>query len=98
MNGRAWFHLHGIHLPVRNGAEGAKNENICLQRDSNPRLATTQLVEQRFRPLGYDTLMKITMIIVLLDSWIKLIKPLRDNTGQSDCGYIIHVLLNWLSD
>ena len=25
VNGRAWFHLHGIHLPVRNGAEGAKN-------------------------------------------------------------------------
>ena len=61
VNGHAWFHLHGIHLPVRNGAEGAKiqNENIFLQRDSNPRLATTRLVEQRFRPLGYDTLMKI---------------------------------------
>ena len=25
VNGHAWFHLHGIHLPVRNGAEGAKN-------------------------------------------------------------------------
>ena len=100
VNGHAWFHLHGIHLPVRNGAEGAKNqnENICLQRDSNPRLVATRLVEQRFRPLGYDTLMKITLINVLLDSWIKLIKPLRDNTGQSDCDYIIHVLLNWLSD
>ena len=34
-----------------------QNENICLQRDSNLRLATTRLVEQRFRPLGYDTLM-----------------------------------------
>ena len=56
--------------------------------------ATTRLVEQRFRPLGYDTLMKITLINVLLDSWIKLIKPLRDNTGQSDCGYIIHVLFH----
>ena len=33
-----------------------QNENICLQRDSNPRLATTRLEEQRFRPLGYDTL------------------------------------------
>ena len=71
-----------------------QNENICLQRDSNPRLATTRLVEHRFRPLGYDTLMKITLINVLLDSWKKLIKPLRDNTGQSDRGYIIHVLLN----
>ena len=60
--------------------------------------ASPRHVEQRFRPLGYDTLMKITLINVLMDSWIKLIKPLRDNTGQSDCGYIIHVLLNWLSD
>ena len=33
-------------------------------------------------------------INVLLDRWVKLIKPLRDNTGQSDCVYIIHVLLN----
>ena len=60
------FHMHGIHLPVRNGAEGAKiqNENICLQRDSNPRLATTPLVEQRIRPLGYDTLMEIWRLII----------------------------------
>ena len=77
---------------------GMKNENICLQRDLNPRLATTRLVEQRFRPLDYDTLMEIILINVLLDSWIKLIKPLRDNTSQSDCGYIIHVSLNRLSD
>ena len=93
VNGHAWFHLHGIHLPVRNGAEERKiqDENICLQRDSNQRLATTWLEEQRFRPLGYDTLMKIWRFYLLLDSWIKLIKPLRDNTGQSDCGYIKHV-------
>ena len=25
VNGHAWFHLHGIHLPVRNDAEGVKN-------------------------------------------------------------------------
>ena len=69
VNGHAWFHLHGIHLPVRKGAKGAKNsnENICLQRDSNPRLGTTRLVEQRFRPLGYDTLMKIWQ---LMSDWI----------------------------
>ena len=100
VNGRAWFHLHGSTYLFGTAQRERKiqNENICLQRDSNPRLATTWLVEQRFRPLGYDTLMKLTLINVLLDSWIKLIKPLRDNTGQSDCGYIIHVLLNWLSD
>ena len=45
----------------------AQNENICLQRDSNPRLATTRLVEKRFRPLGYDTLMKIWR---LMSYWI----------------------------
>ena len=37
VNGHAWFHLQRLRWPVRNG-EGAKiqNENICLQRDSNP--------------------------------------------------------------
>ena len=45
-----------------------QNENIGLQRDSNPRLAaTTRLVEQRFRPLGYDTLMEIWL---LMSYWI----------------------------
>ena len=47
----------------RGGSEKFKNENICLQRDSNPRLATTRLEEQRFRPLGYDALMKIWRLI-----------------------------------
>ena len=103
VNGRAWFHLHGIHLPVRNGVEGAKNSKWKYMSpagfEPTPRHdTTTNVVEQRFRPLGYDTLMKITLINVLLDGWIKLIKLLRDNTDQSDCGYIIHVLLNWLSD
>ena len=36
-----------------------KNENICLQWDSNPRLDTPRQVNQRFRPLGHDTLMMI---------------------------------------
>ena len=43
-----------------------QNENVCLQRDSNPRFAMTRLVEQRFRQLGYDTLMKIILINVLM--------------------------------
>ena len=45
---------------------GSENENICLHWDSNPRLATTRPVEQRFRPLGYDTLMKILLLISYL--------------------------------
>ena len=41
VNGHAWFHLQRLRWPVRNG-EGAKiqNENICLQRDSNPHPAS----------------------------------------------------------
>ena len=34
------------------GSEKSKNENICLQRDSNPRHAITRQVNQCFRPLG----------------------------------------------
>ena len=30
-----------------------ENENIYLQRDSNPRFATPRPVNQRFRPLGH---------------------------------------------
>ena len=44
-----------------------QNENICLQWDSNPRLAMTRLVERRFGPLGYDTLIKIWR---LMSYWI----------------------------
>ena len=29
-----------------------QNENICLQRDSNPRHPNPRQVNQRFRPLG----------------------------------------------
>ena len=38
VNGNGWYHLHWLRWAVRNG-RGAKNqnENICLQRDSNPR-------------------------------------------------------------
>ena len=53
VNGHAWFHLHGLQWPVRNG-EGAKNsnENIGLQRDSNQRYANPRQESQRCRPLG----------------------------------------------
>ena len=52
VNGHAWFHLHGHRWPVRNG-EGAKiqNENICLQRDSNPHRASPR--QESLRPLGH---------------------------------------------
>ena len=98
VNGHAWFHLHGIHLPVRNGAEGAKNSKWKYMSpvgfEPTPRHGTTRgtaLQTARLRCLDENL-----AINLLLDSWIKLIKPLRDNTGQSDCGYIKHVLLNWL--
>ena len=98
VNGHAWFHLHGIHLPVRNGVEGAKNSKWKYMSPAgfeptpgHDTTSGTALYTARLRYLDENL-----AINVLLDSWIKLIKPLRDNTGQSDCGYIIHVLLNWL--
>ena len=61
MIGHAWFHLHGHCWAVRKG-EGAKtqNENICLQRDSNSRHANPRQVNQRFRVLGQDAVMRIS--------------------------------------
>ena len=98
VNGHAWFHLHGIHLPVRNGAEGAKNSKWKYMYpagfEPTPRHDTTSGTALKTARLWY--LDENLAINVLLDRWIKLIKPLRDNTGQRDCGYIIHVLLNWL--
>ena len=66
-----------------------QNENVWLQRDSNPRNATPRQVNQRFRPLGHDGL--IMMIYSLMSYRIvgyKLIKPLRDNTCPIDYGYM----------
>ena len=41
VNGHAWFHLQRLRWPVRNGRERKiQNENICLQRDSNPHPAS----------------------------------------------------------
>ena len=55
VNGHAWFHLHWLRWPVRNG-EGAKiqNENICFQRDSNPHYASPRQESQYLRPLGHS--------------------------------------------
>ena len=65
VNGHAWFHLHGIHLPVRKGAEEAKNLKWKYMSpagfEPTPLHDTTR--EQRFRPFGYDTLMKIWRLI-----------------------------------
>ena len=36
-----------------------QNENICLQRDSNPLHATPRQVNQRLRPLGHGALVRI---------------------------------------
>ena len=98
VNGHAWFYLHGIHLPVRKAAEGPKNSKWkylpAAGFEPTPRHDTasgTAIETARLRYLDENL-----AINVWLDSCIKLIKPLRDNTGQSDCGYIIHVLLNWL--
>ena len=65
-----------------------KNENICLQRDSNPRHATPRQVNQRFRPLGHGALMMISSLISYRIMGYKLIKPLRDNRCQVDFGYM----------
>ena len=63
----AWYPLTMYLFGTARRERKIQNENICLQRDSNPRLATTRLAGQRFRPLGYDTLMKIWR---LMSYWI----------------------------
>ena len=37
-----------------------QNENICLQRDSNPHHANPRQESQRLRPLGHEGLMVIS--------------------------------------
>ena len=37
-----------------------QNENICLQRDSNPHHASPRQESQRLRPLGHEGLMVIS--------------------------------------
>ena len=79
VNGHAWFHLHGSAKLFGTGRERKiQMKNICLQRDSNPRHATPQQVNQRFRPLGHEALTSYRIV------GYKLIRPLRDNTCQID--------------
>ena len=55
VNGHAWFHLHGLRWPVRNG-EGAKNSKwkymFPVGFELTPRQSMTGK-SQRLRPLGY---------------------------------------------
>ena len=41
----------------------SQNENICLQRDSNPHHASQRQESQRLRPLGHEGLMVISGLI-----------------------------------
>ena len=51
-----------------------QSENICLQRDSNPRHATPRQVNQRFRPLGLRPLIHLSWSVV---AWVRI--PLETN-------------------
>ena len=78
-----------------------QNENMCLQRESNPRHATRRQVNQHFRPLGHDALMIIGGLMSYRIVGYKLIKPLYDNMYQIDYGYmcfsIVRLNLHFLS-
>ena len=71
----------------REGSE-IQNENICLQRDSNPHHASQRQESQRLRPLGHEALMLIGGLISYRITGYKLIKLLHDNTCQFDYGYM----------
>ena len=61
VNGHAWFHFQLLCWIVRNGEERKiQNENICLQRDSNPHHASPRQESKRLRPLGHEGLMVIS--------------------------------------
>ena len=79
MNSHDWFHLHWLRWAIRKGG-GPKiqNENICLQRDSNPRHATQLQENQRFRPLGHNALMTISGLMSYRIVGYKLIKRKRE--------------------
>ena len=66
-----------------------QNENICLQRDSNPHHASPRQESQRPRPLGHAGLMVISGLMSYRIMGYKLKKKLlRDNTCQLDYGYM----------
>ena len=89
VNCHAWFQLHWIHWAVGNRL-GLKNSKWKYMSRAGfqpkPRHATTgetALSTTRSRHLDSDL-----WIIVLQDSGIKLITPLRDNTCQSYYSYM----------
>ena len=88
----AWYPLTCSER--RGGSEKIQNEKYMSPAgfEPTPRNDTTSGTALKTARLRY--LDENLAIYVLLDRWIKLLKPLRDNTGQSDCGYIIHVVLN----
>ena len=57
----AWYPLTSSER--RGGSEKFKMKIFVSSGIRTHRLATTRLVEQRFRPFGYDTLMKIWRLI-----------------------------------
>ena len=66
-----------------------QNENICLQRDSNPHHASPRQERQRLRPLGHEGLMVITDLMSYRIIGYKFKeKLLRDNTCQLGYGYM----------
>ena len=65
-----------------------QNENICFQRDSNPRHASPRQVTQHFgitRPRRLDD---DQCFNALQKNGIQINKPLRDNTCEIDYGYM----------
>ena len=67
-----------------------QNENICLQRDSNPHHASPRQESQRLRPLGHEGLMLLSgfMSYKVIGYKLKKKPNLRDNTCQLDYGYM----------
>ena len=62
-----------------------QNENICLQRDSNPHDASPRQESQRLRPLDHEGLMVISGLMSYRIMGCKLKKTV---TCQLDCGYM----------
>ena len=75
-----------------------QNENICLQRNSDPHHASPRQESQRLRPLGHGGLIMISGLMYYRILGYKLIKPLRNNTCQIDYGckcIVLNVRLNF---
>ena len=86
VNGHAWSHLHGIHWAVRTKLGlNIQNKNICLIRYSNPCLATS---DRWISALDRLATTPWWWCVDWLDSVIKSITSLRDNTCQSYYGFM----------